>query len=197
MRTSRWFAAFLLSVCASVAPVAAQELTPEQQQAVDAYMKLMATNENHEFLKSFAGEWKVTTTATMQPGASPIVSEGSGSGEFVLGGRFLLMKFRGIMFGQPFEGIQIVGYDNQQRKYVTFWIDNTSTAFYLTKGVREKGANVIHDEGLWPDPSTGGEVPVHAVTTLVGPDEYTYELFMVGPDGTEFKSLENRSIRVK
>jgi len=31
----------------------------------------------------------------------------------------------------------------------------------------------------------------------VRPDEFIYELHMVGPDGTEFKSLENRATRKK
>jgi hypothetical protein len=184
-------------VALAAAPLAAQELSPEGQKAMEAYTKLMATNEHHEFLANFAGDWRVTNTAWMQPGAPPMASESAAHGEIVLGGRFLVLQHDGVMFGQPFEGIQIVGYDNMQKKYVSFWIDNTGTGFYLTSGTREAGSSAIRDAGAWPDPGTGGITNVRAVTTLVSPDEFTYELFMVGADGSEFKSLENRAVRAR
>jgi len=175
----------------------AQETKTDQQKAMDAYMKAMAPNENHAFLKSFAGQWDVTSTAWMQPGAPPSMSTSTGTAEVILGGRYLMMKYQGVMFGQPFEGIQIMGYDNTQKKYNTFWIDNTSTSFYLTTGTRDAAGNTFNDTGLWPDPMTGGTSKVRAVTKIISPDEFTYELFMVGSDGKEFKSLENRAVRKK
>ena len=187
----------LIGLCfALCAGAAAQEATPEQQKAMEMYMKLMAPNANHVFLKNFAGDWNITTTAWMQPGAPPMVSASTSSAELVLGGRFVMAKYTGTMFGQPFEGIQIIGYDNMQKKYVSFWIDNTGTGFYLTTGVRDTTTNVIDDSGEWPDPM-GGKAKVHAITRVIGPDEFTYELFMVGPDGKEFKSLENKAMRKK
>jgi len=184
-------------VCAFGAAAAAQETGTDQQKAMEAYMKLMATNENHAFLKNFAGQWDVTSTAWMEPGGQPSVSTSSCTSELILNGCFAMMKYQGIMFGQPFEGIEIIGYDNAQRKYITLWIDNTSTTFYLMSGTREPEGSTIHDTGLWPDPMTGGTSPVRAVTRIVGPDEFTYELYMVGRDSTEFKSLENRLVRKK
>jgi len=167
----------------------AQQSQQDQQKAMEAYMKMMATNENHDYLKRFAGEWNVSTKAWMQPGAPPESSEGSSKGEMILGGRFIKMELKGTMFGQPFEGLQIVGYDNMKKKYITFWIDNTGTAFYLMEGVRDAAAKTMTETGLWPDPMTGGTMNVRGVTKLVGPDEFTYEMYMVGPDGKEFKSL--------
>ena len=187
------FMALSMAFCAAAA---AQEGTPDQQKAMEMYMKLMATNENHAFLKNFVGEWNVTSTAWMQPGTPPTVSTSTSSGLLVLGGRYLMMRYTGTMFGQPFEGIQIIGYDNQQKKYASFWIDNTSTSFYLTTGVRDTTSNTVNDTGVWPDPM-GGSSKVHAVTRLVSPDEFTYELYMVGSDGKEFKSLENKATRKK
>jgi hypothetical protein len=36
-----------------------------------------------------------------------------------------------------------------------------------------------------------------SITRVVSPDEYVYEMYMGLPDGTEFKSLENRCLRKK
>ena len=107
-----------------------------------------------------------------------------------------MMKFSGTMMGQPFEGIQIVGYDNMQKKFVTFWIDSSSTAFFLLSGTYDEASRTWTDRGQWQDPM-GGTTVVRSLTRIVGPDEYTYEMYMVMPEGKEFKSLENRCLRVK
>jgi len=198
--SSRKFAAISLVLVLGVSTAfasAPQQSQQDQQKAMEAYMKMMATNENHAYLAKFAGEWNVTTTAWMQPGAPPQKSQGTSQTEMILGGRFLKMHFKGTMFGQPFEGIQIVGYDNMKKKYVTFWIDSTSTAFFLTEGALDEAGKTMTETGLWPDPMTGGTMGVKGVTKMISPNEYTYEMFMVGPDGQEFKSMEYRALRKK
>jgi hypothetical protein len=170
-------------------------MTPEQQKAMEAYARVGALNENHEFLKQLVGEWNVNSRGWMAPGQAPVVTESKAKAELILGGRFLMWRIQGNMFDQLFESVQIVGYDNQQKKYVTFWIDSTSTAFYMLEGTRQ--GNVMSDTGIWPDPVTGGREKVRDVLTVVGPDEFTFELFMVGADGKEFKTIENRCLRNK
>jgi hypothetical protein len=183
-----------LAVSAAFASVP-QQSQQDQQKAMEAYMKLAATNENHAHLAKFAGEWNISTTAWMQPGAPPQKSQGSSQVAVLLGGRFIKMNFKGTMFGQPFEGIQIAGYDNMKKKYITFWIDSTSTSFFLTEGSIDTATKTTTETGVWPDPMTGGTMGVKGVTKLIGPDEYTYEMFMVGADGQEFKSMEYRAVR--
>ena len=75
----------------------------DQQKMMEAYMKMMAVNENHDFLKNFEGDWDVTTTAWMQPGGEPTKTQNSASAGMIMGGRFLRVNFKGTMFGQPFE----------------------------------------------------------------------------------------------
>jgi len=161
------------------------------------YMKMMAPNENHAYFNDLVGKWDVKTTAWMAPDAKPVVSQGSCDAQVILGGRFIMMKFTGTMFGQPFEGMEIVGYDNLKKKYVTFWIDNWSTSFYLTEGTRDTLTKAETETGDWPDPMTGGTIKVRSVTTFVSRDEYLYELYMMPEGGKEYKSLENRTTRKK
>ena len=179
-----------LMLCLAVAPLLAQEKKPdaEQQKAMEVYMKAGAVTANHEFLKKYAGNWDCQVKGWMAPGQPPTVSQGTFLGEMRLDGRFLFMDFKGEMFGQPFTGVQIIGFDNMQQKYISLWIDNTSTFFFTTLGTRQD--NVISETGLWPDPLTGAQAPVKARTTWVNADEYLYEQFMVMPDKSEFKSME-------
>jgi hypothetical protein len=76
-------------------------------------------------------------------------------------------------------------------------MDNTSTAVYQTTGVRDASGKIMTEEGLWPDPMTGGKVKVRNVTKWLGPDEFVYESYMGLPNGKEFKSLEQKVVRVK
>jgi hypothetical protein len=175
----------------------AQEAQQFDQEMIEEYMKLQAPNENHEFLKNFVGEWDVATAVWMQPGAEPIKIQNKAKVELIFGGRFLKIDIKGTMFGQPYEGIQIMGYDNQQKKNISFWIDNSSTSFYLTSGSREKDKNVITETAIWPDPMTGEDMKVKLITTLISKDEYSLEMIMILPDGSEFKSMESLSKRIK
>jgi hypothetical protein len=173
----------------------AQESHQIDPEMMEAYMKLNAPNENHEFLENFVGEWVVTTTAWMQPGAEPISSVGTAKAAMIIGGRFLKVDFKGTMFGQPFEGILIMGYDSYQKKNISFWIDSSSTAFYLTEGSRKEGTKKIVETGVWQDPMGGEDMNVRNTTILVSKDEYKFEMVMILPEGTEFKSMEYRAKR--
>lgn len=169
----------------------------DQQKAMEMYMKLGATGANHAYLKQLAGEWKVAVTMWMFPGSPPVSSSTTARGELILGGRFLKMTHSGTMMGQPFEGVQTLGYDNFLEKYVSLWVDNTSTAFYLTTGSLDPATKTLTEEGVWPDPMSGGKVKVRNVTKWLGADAFTYETYMTLPNGKEFKSMEERAVRVK
>lgn len=112
----------LVSVLVLAAAPVFGQFQQDQKAAMEAYMKLMAPTENHKFLESFAGAWTIMTKAWMQPGAEPEVSQNSAAAEMILDGRFLRTEYKGAMFGQPFAGIQISGYDTLKKKHITFWI---------------------------------------------------------------------------
>jgi len=175
----------------------AQTSAQDQQKAMDVYMKAGAVTENHAYLKQFVGMWDVKTTMWMAPGQQPMSSPGTYESRLIMGGRFLEMDFKGMMMGQPFEGMMVIGYDNTLKKYVTFWIDNSSTSFYLTSGVRDAAKNITTETGDWPDPMTGKATKVRQVTRWANPNEFVYEQYMGMPDGKEFKSMELHATRKK
>lgn len=189
---------FFLTIFAltSVGAALAQTSTPDQEKARQAYMAAGALNENHELLKSFVGKWDVNTTMWEFPGNPPQSSKNSAEVTPLLGGRFIMTKFSGTMMGYPFEGVQIDGYDNIQKKFQTLWIDSTSTAFFLLAGSYDPATKTLTYTGRWADPM-GGMSSVRMVTRIVGPNEYVTEMYMGLPDGKEFKSMENRYVRIK
>jgi hypothetical protein len=175
----------------------AQQSAPDSQKVAQEYMKLMMPGEHHAFLKNYAGDWQIETTAMMTPGAAPVKSQSTAHAELIMGDRFVMTRFTGTMFGQPFEGFQIIGYDNIGKKYRSFWIDNMGTSFYMTSGNLDKTGKVLRETGQWPNPMGKAPMPVRAITRFTGPGEFTYELYMTGQDGKEMKALENKAVMKK
>ena len=114
----------------------------------------------------------------------------------ILGGRYVRLVYKGERTGLPFEALQIIGYDNIEKAYKTFVIDSSMTGFILLTGQYDGQAKAYTYAGAWPNPR-GGAMPFRSVTRIVGPDEYTSDTFMILPDGTEFKAVEERSTRRK
>lgn len=167
-----------------------------QQKAREAYAQAAAVTENHKLFTYFVGRWNVTSKMWQFPGTPLTVSKNSGEVISILGGRFFMTKFKGPMMGQPFEGLQVDGYDNLPNKFQTFWVDNSSTTFYPLSGTYDAKTKTWNATGRWADP-TGGMTPVRTVTRVAGPDEYFSEMSMTMPAGKEFKSLENHCLRKK
>ena len=75
-----------------------------QNAMMEAMMKFAAPGEHHEHLKPLAGNWKTTSKWWMGPG-EPTISHGKCRNEWILGGRFLKMDFKGASEEFPFEGV--------------------------------------------------------------------------------------------
>jgi hypothetical protein len=176
-------------LAASVAGAAQQQQAMSQQEMMDRMMKYATPTKAHDFLKNYVGKWDVEVKTFPQPGAQPMLSKGSMTGELILGGRFAVCHFQGQMMEAPFSGMQLMGYDLFQNKYAGIWIDSMSTCFYPTTGTLDASGKILTETGMWPDPMTGGAQKVKIVTTMMGPGKYRWEMFMPGPDGKEFMSM--------
>jgi hypothetical protein len=169
----------------------------DQQKAMEAVMqKAMAVTENHALLTHFVGKWTGVATTWQMPGAQPMKSAATSEMTSILGGRFIMERFMGSMMNMPFEGLRVAGYDNMQKKFVTFWIDNNSTAFFLFSGTYDAAKKTFTDLSKWSD-GMGGMMDVRMVTRVVSPDEHIQEMYMTMPGGKEYKGMEIDYKRVK
>jgi len=145
---------------------------------------------SHELLRKYVGNWDIHTKGWGKPGDEPIVSKASQKNELIFDGRYILSRFEGRMMGRKAEGLEVIGYDLVQNEYVTFWIDNMSTDFFTSHGTLDASGKVLAEVGTAPDPKTGEARKVKNVTTFLADGKYKFEMFMVAPDGKEFKSME-------
>jgi len=191
MRFWSFFILFSLAALLLVFPAAGyQQKSAEEKQMMEMLKKYGMPDKNHDFLKKYAGDWDVETKNWAQPGTEPAIGKATLKNQVIFDGRYVKCQFESVMMGQTFKGLEIIGYDLFQNKYVTFWIDSMSTNFYLTSGTLDASGKVLTETGTWPDPLTGKTQKVKNVTTFLEDGKYRFEMFMVMPDDKEFKSME-------
>lgn len=170
---------------------------PAMDPMMEAWMKASTPGEAHKLLARHVGEWDAEVKLWMDPAAPPMISKGKGTNALIFGGRFLESRFKSEFMGQPFEGIGYLGYDNVQKKFVSFWIDSSSTWFMTSTGTADKEGRTIRSFGEVSDPMTGKIKPYRDEAVFEGPDRMVSRSFDKGPDGKEFVSMEITYTRVK
>ncbi len=170
-------------------PAAAPEMSMEEMQAM--MMELAAPSSGHDRLKSMAGSFAAKTKMWMVPGAPVQESEGTMTSEWILGGRFLQSKFEGTMMGMGFEGVSLLGYNNGTGNYEGVWVDSAGTVMMPRSiGTADVSGKVITFSREVDNMVPGQTETMREVMTVIDHDNHKFEMFRIGPDGSEFKTLE-------
>lgn len=160
-------------------------MTEEQK----VWMEYMTPSWGHEFLAKGAGEYTFVSKLWMMPDTEPTVSEGVAKGEMILGGRYLQMHHSGEMWGMPFEGISLEGYDNAKKAFISTWIDNMGTGImYATGNYNEENKTLTYN-GTYCDPMDGKDKPFKQIGRFTEDNTLVLEMYME-VEGTEFKNME-------
>ena len=157
-------------------------------EAMKAWMEAASPNENHKRLAPFIGTWDVDSTSQMDPSQPAEHTKGESTQRWVLGGRFVLQEYTGTMMGMPFEGMGLWGYDNVEKRYVGTWGDSTSTGLMSSAGQYDDSTKSWTMLGSFKDPA-GNTIKTREVITIVSNDKHTFEFYMPGPDGKDFKAM--------
>lgn len=146
-----------------------------------AMLAAMQPGPKHAELAKQVGEWDADCEMFM-PGMPVEKSKGSAKLTMVMGGRFLCEEFKGTMMGQPFEGLMLLGYDNNLKRYDSMWIDSMGTGMMVTHSQGEDPAEL---SGSFYCPLVKKEVTARLVTKTISNDEHVFEMHSPGPDGKE------------
>ncbi len=154
---------------------------PSQEEMMKRWEESMTPGDAHKKLEQFVGTWNVEAKVWMNgPKGEPSVSKGNAEYTLALGGRYLQQEFSGEMMGQPMNGVGYTGYDNFGKKYVSFWIDNMSTAMSTMEGTMDKEGKTLTMWGKMDEPSTGEKgKKVKYVTRVVDKDKHVFESYDV------------------
>lgn len=203
MIRQKWIHA-LLGVAVALfvaAPAAAQEAEAaaghEQDQEMMAKWAEYATpGEAHQRLAKLAGNWDYTMKWWMSPDAQPEESTGTLSAALTMDGRYLVEDWEGTAMGQPFKGRGTTGYDNFNKEYVSTWIDNMGTGIMVSTGQYDAAQDALVTTGTFDDIMTGEkDKSMRGVQKILDDNTIHFEMYVPGPDGQEFKTMEIHAVR--
>jgi hypothetical protein len=182
-------ASSLLLGLTAVAEDAHQQMTPEQQAAMEAFEKAGTPGPQHKALAATAGMYDVKVLTWSDSKAPPEEQTGTATRSMALDGRVLVEQLSSSMMGQPFTGHGMQGYDNVSGKYWGTWNDSMSTGLMVSEGTcDDQGA--CDFTGSWNDPVTKGKTVARMTTKRISPTQELFEMYAPGPDGQEMKMLE-------
>ncbi|WP_297925555.1 DUF1579 domain-containing protein [Metallibacterium sp.] len=161
-----------------------------QQAAMQAWQRAAAVGPQHRRLEWFKGRWKERVQMWMEPGQPPRIEQGVAEVRPVLGGRFMEMRHRGHFMGKPMQGLGYSGYDNLSGRYTDIWMDDGSTAIFVSHGDYDAAGKTWTYHGQMQDPlQPGTTIPVREVVRITGPRSYVFEWHETR-DGRERKAMQ-------
>ncbi|EJL75124.1 DUF1579 domain-containing protein [Chryseobacterium populi] len=167
--------------------------------ATKAWMAYATPGDMQKMLTKYDGTWTGQTTMWMEEGGKPVVSQSECTNKMIFDGRYQVSNHKGNFMGMPFEGMNILGYDNAKKKFVSTWIDNMGTGIMSAAGDWIPSKKTIEFKGKMTDPSRPGkDCDVREVYTFVDDNNHTLEMY--GPDwktGKEMKTMEIKFVRKK
>jgi hypothetical protein len=143
-------------------------------------------------LENFIGRWDLACKMWMDgPEKPPTETKGTSEVKWILGGRYTFEEMKGQIMDMPHLGMGITGYDNFRKQYVSFWIDNTSTAMYNSLGEFDASKKVLTSLGKMDEPMTGEkDKTVKYVMQIVDKDKHVFSVYDLVGTANEFKVVE-------
>ncbi|RMH30520.1 MAG: DUF1579 domain-containing protein [Planctomycetota bacterium] len=165
---------------------------PSFDEMMAEWMKYAEPAEHHRLLQPMIGDWHVMGKMWMDPSQSePTVMHGEAHHEWVLGGRFMLIKYKSEFMGMPFEGMGMNGYDRYLQQYQSFWWDTFGTMTYQSVGTVSPDGKVFTYQGAMQDPAMGGALKkTKDVIRIISNDKHVMQMHHQMPDGSWMKVME-------
>lgn len=151
----------------------------------------------HKMMASWDGTWDGEVTMWMAPGAPEQKNKTLAMNKMVMNGLYQESTHTGNMMGMPFNGKSTVGYDNHRKEFVSTWIDNMGSGIMVLRGPWDEATKTMNLRGKTTDPGTTAEMDVRETFKVVDDNTQVMEMFMVMPDGSEFKSMSIKFTRRK
>lgn len=168
----------------------------DTHEMMETYKKLAVPGRPHKLFATLEGHWTTRTRMWMEPDKLPVETTGSCEQKMLLGGRYLQQEYTGDMAGEKFSGVNLIGYDNFTKKYVSTWIDSMSTGIYCFEGGASEDGRTITQEAHYEDP-VRGPLTWRSTSRIVDHDTIEYEMVIIPKGGKEEKMMEMTVSRKK
>jgi hypothetical protein len=168
----------------------APEMTAEQKAEMEAYAKAGTPGPQQTQMAATVGTYAMKVKGWMDPSQPPTEDTGTATRTMALGGRVLVEDVNATMWGGPFTGHGMRGYDNVSGKYWSTWNDSMSTGIMVSTGTCDATGKTCTFTGSWNDPIKKGPVTARMTTKWTSPTVEVFEMYGPGKDGKEMKMME-------
>lgn len=163
---------------------------PDSATIAKAWQDYATPGEQHALLAKDNGIWEEDMTFWEHAGAEPSKMTMIAESKMIMGGKYQEMTHKGEFYGMPFEGKSTLGYNNAEGKYISTWIDNMSTGISVMKGTYDIPTKTYTLIGEVIDPVTKKPKTSKETLTIIDENTQKMEMYDIGYDGKEFKSME-------
>lgn len=172
-------------------------VVPDMAAMMKAWEDFKTPGDPHKWLEKTNGTWEAEMSQWMDPAAAPEKSKATISQSSALGGRYVIGRYSGYTNKSPMQGMNILGYDNAKKIFVSTWIDDLGTGMVRMNGTYDETTKTLNLKGYQTDPSTGKDMELREEMTILDDDSYTLVMYGTGMDGKEVKFMEGTFKRKK
>ncbi len=173
----------------------AEELSPAE---VERRMQAHGTpGVAHQVLNGRVGTWQCSIRYWPPFASEPESMAATSDIKWTMDGLFLEDRTRSDFGGHPFKGLGLMGFDNLKQRYVSTWIDNTSTSIATSEGGYDPETRTFRFAGKTADPASGRLLDMRSVERVIDDDNWSYEAWVLQPSGEERQLLEIAYKRVR
>lgn len=144
----------------------------------------------HKTLEKLVGNFDGKIKMYMEPGKPPVESTMTLSRSVALGGFYIAETVKAEIFGMPFEGRGLLGYNPRDKKYFTEWADSMSPTTTTLHGTYDEKTKSFHYAGDDVNAVTGKKMKARDVVVLVSENEQRIEMYRTEEGGNEQKVME-------
>lgn len=169
----------------------------DQEAMMQKWMQYMTPGRAHQMMASWDGTWTGEVTLWMDPSAPPTKSKMTAENKMIMGGRYQMATNKGDFNGMPFEGMSTLGFDNHKKVFISAWVDNLGTGIMVLEGPWDEATKTMTLTGRMVDPSSAREMAIKETFQVINNDHQLMEMFHIGPDGKDVKTMEIKFTRKK
>lgn len=171
----------------------AKKLT--QQEEMAAWQAYATPGAPHQMLAAQTGNWEYSITYKVHPDSAREVTEkGTGVTKMMYGGKYQVNEYKGTMMGMPWEGHNMVAYDNAKKMFISTMMDNMGTGISYMQGPWDEATKSMTLRGKMVDPATGKENESREVVTMPDANNQTVEMWCT-KDGKEQKMMSIKLVK--
>ena len=170
---------------------------PDSATMMKNWQDYMTPGDVHKMMAKWDGTWNGEVTMWMYPGAPEEKSKSTAVNKMIMNGLYQESNHSGNMMGMPFNGKSITAFDNHRKEFVSTWIDNMGSGIMILKGPWDEATKTINLKGRMVDPGTKQDTDVRETFKIVDDNTQEMEMYVMTPDGKEFKTMNIKYTRKK